>query len=166
MDLGRDRDRFLVWQHRAHRNLRAASVEGLAFTPGWAVGWWFVPVANLVKPFQSVREPWKASSADPAWPEIRTWPVIGWWWGLWAGGLLVAALVGAYAGARSDDPISIGSHIFLDQLGLALAISSIASAILAILIVRSVVERQEDLRTPVVETAMPPPRPERPGGTG
>jgi hypothetical protein len=162
MGLARDGDRLAGVA--ASRSPESASRErrGLAFTPGWAVGWWFVPFANLVKPFQSIRELWKASSADRAWPEIRTWPVIGWWWGSRAGAFLVAALVGLVAGVRSDDPISIESHIFLDQLGLALAVSSIASAILAILIVRSVVTRQKDLRIPVVEIATPPPRPDRP----
>lgn len=38
---------WCVWQFRGQRNLVAAGRGGLRFTPGWAVGWWFIPIANL-----------------------------------------------------------------------------------------------------------------------
>ena len=47
---------WLVWQHRGHRNLARLGVRQLRFAPGWAVGWRFVPIANLWKPFQAIRE--------------------------------------------------------------------------------------------------------------
>src|SRR5687767_1529604 len=50
-----------MWIHRAHANLRDAGTDGLEFTPGWAVGWYFIPFANLIKPFQAMRELWNAS---------------------------------------------------------------------------------------------------------
>ncbi|WP_374409285.1 DUF4328 domain-containing protein [Pelagerythrobacter sp.] len=50
-----------MWIHRAHANLAAADLHGLDYTPGWAVGWYFVPIANLFKPFQAMRELWNAS---------------------------------------------------------------------------------------------------------
>src|SRR5690242_15716882 len=46
--------------HRAATNVRAFGQGGLEFTPGWAAGWYFVPFANLVKPFQAFREIWRA----------------------------------------------------------------------------------------------------------
>lgn len=39
---------WLIWQRRANLRLRAAGREGLRFTPGWSIGWFFVPFANLV----------------------------------------------------------------------------------------------------------------------
>ena len=36
-----------MWIYRAHANLRLVDVDGLIFTPGWSVGWYFVPVASL-----------------------------------------------------------------------------------------------------------------------
>src|SRR5688500_9582042 len=32
-----------MWIHRAHANLRDAGLDGLEFSPGWAVGWYFIP---------------------------------------------------------------------------------------------------------------------------
>src|SRR5512133_3434057 len=52
---------WCVWQHHAQANAVVLSGGGLRFTPGWAVGWWFIPIANLWKPFQTVRELWRAS---------------------------------------------------------------------------------------------------------
>jgi hypothetical protein len=86
---------WLVWQHRGQANLVAARVIGLRFTPGWAVGWWFVPFANLVKPFQAMRELWKASGGEENWGHARTWSLIGWWWAAW----LTAGVLGRIGGA-------------------------------------------------------------------
>jgi hypothetical protein len=38
---------FFVWLHRANRNLPALGAIGLKFTPGWAVGCFFVPLVNV-----------------------------------------------------------------------------------------------------------------------
>src|SRR4030095_8115621 len=55
---------LLVWIYAAHANLPALNAGPLEFSPGWAVGWFFIPIANLVKPYQAVVEIWKGS--DPA----------------------------------------------------------------------------------------------------
>lgn len=71
-----------VWIYRGHANLRAAGYEK-QFTPGWAVGWFFVPFANLVMPFRAMRELWNLShnlvnSQDaPAPSELTKW------WACW-----------------------------------------------------------------------------------
>jgi hypothetical protein len=76
-------------------------VERLRFTPGWAVGWWFVPFANLVKPFQTVRELWKASDPGaPDWWGSETLPVIGWWWGGYVVFNILDGIAGAYIRSR------------------------------------------------------------------
>jgi hypothetical protein len=54
---------FLMWVHRAAKNLRALGATNLEFTPGWAVGYYFVPILNLFKPYQAMKEIWRES--DP-----------------------------------------------------------------------------------------------------
>jgi hypothetical protein len=88
------------------------------------VGRWLIPFADVVKPFQAVRELWNASSGDEAWQLLPSWPVIGWWWTCWVEGAIAGAIVG---------------------FGLVLVVPSIASAILAIGVVRSVIGRQAGL---------------------
>jgi hypothetical protein len=57
---------FLMWVHRIHRNLPALGATGLRQTPGWAVGWYFIPFANLVKPYQGMKDAWNACAPDQA----------------------------------------------------------------------------------------------------
>jgi Domain of unknown function (DUF4328) len=47
---------WLIWQHKAQCNLYARGVPGLRYTPGWVVGWWFVPLASFVWPYLCMRE--------------------------------------------------------------------------------------------------------------
>lgn len=55
----------------------------MTITPGWNVGWFFVPIATLWKPFQGLREAWQAS-VSPNDPGSVAVPVLmRWWWGLW-----------------------------------------------------------------------------------
>jgi hypothetical protein len=151
---------WLVWQHRGQANLHAAGLDRLRFTPGWAVGWWFVPFANIVKPFQTVRELWKGSDGSPRWWETKTWPVIGWWW---AGYLVFNVLDGVASAYFADESVTVGTLITGDKISIAGDAASIGTAILAIWIVRSVSRRQSGLAVVRPEAdGFIPPRPDLP----
>ena len=82
---------WLVWQHRAQANVWAIpSPVKPDITPGWAVGWWFVPVANLVMPFLAVRE-LSRRSADAA-GSTRSALILWAWWLCWVGAMVIAAI--------------------------------------------------------------------------
>jgi hypothetical protein len=70
------------WTYRVNANAHALSKD-LTITPGWAVGWHFVPIANLFKPFQAMKEAWLASHYRGAWHGEPASALLGWWWGLW-----------------------------------------------------------------------------------
>jgi hypothetical protein len=77
---------FFFWLYRIQSNLIFLDNKNLEFTPGWAVGWFFIPIANLVKPYQVVREAWQASDPKTIGREAAKWSVVsaallvGWWW--------------------------------------------------------------------------------------
>jgi Domain of unknown function (DUF4328) len=79
---------FLRWIYRINKNLRALSGEQMKFTPGWAVGWYFIPIANLFKPYQAMKEIWRISHKN----EPPTYSPLGWWWFLWIVSILVGRL--------------------------------------------------------------------------
>lgn len=148
---------WLIWQHRAHANLKALGTE-LEYSPGWAVGFWLIPIANLWKPFQVNRELWKASGDVNDWRSQRTWPVLGWWWASW----ISAGVLGRIAAAARDSaetPMEIRSADIVDLLSTVVVV---ASAVLAILLVRSVLERQDRLAAVAPHVPTPPPPPPRP----
>lgn len=74
---------FLIWIHRSYKNLTSLNVSGLRFSPGWAVGWFFVPVMSLFRPYQVTSEIYRASTPhvdaaidDTSWHNIATSPII------------------------------------------------------------------------------------------
>lgn len=47
---------FCRWTYQIMGNARAVSDKSMKHSPGWAVGYYFIPVVNLWKPYQSLRE--------------------------------------------------------------------------------------------------------------
>ena len=74
---------FGCWIVRANRNVRASGAKGLRFTPGWAVGYFFVPILNLWKPYQAMMDLWRASHDPASWPTAPTSAILPTWWALW-----------------------------------------------------------------------------------
>jgi hypothetical protein len=93
---------WLVWQHQATANLWARGYPGLKTSPGWSVGWWFIPFANLVMPLIAMLELDRRSTPNGS--ERPTGAVLGWWWGALIAYWVVPAVgaVGAVSGAISD----------------------------------------------------------------
>ena len=67
---------FLMWVYRASNNLKAIGVEEQRFSPWGAVGWWFVPFANLVLPGKAVIEIWSKSSTKE---QVSQAIPLAWW---------------------------------------------------------------------------------------
>jgi hypothetical protein len=79
---------FLRWIYRANANLHILSSESMEFSPGWSVGWYFIPIANLFKPYQAMKEIWKiAHRGRPSNSSI-----LGWWWFLWILSILIGRI--------------------------------------------------------------------------
>jgi hypothetical protein len=96
---------FLMWVYRLSQQLHARSGAYMAYSPAWAVGWYFVPVASLFKPFQAMRELWVISYRSTS---QRAEPLLAWWWGFWiASGILgnVAGRLGQVAAASGLTPL-------------------------------------------------------------
>jgi hypothetical protein len=72
---------FMVWFYRAHANARSMTTVKLEDTPGWAVGFCFIPIMNLFKPFIGMRDIWRASYTKPPALLGKSSPLVGWWWG-------------------------------------------------------------------------------------
>jgi hypothetical protein len=155
---------WCIWQHRAQRNAIDLTTGGLRFSPGWAVGWWFIPIANLWKPFQTVRELWKASHGGDAWRTMATWPVIGWWWAIWIAsnihvwfGTSGASL--GFGTSTFGTPITAADVISRDTWEIVSLALEVPAAILAIMIVRSVGQAQDAAPRRAPATVQPLPDP-------
>jgi hypothetical protein len=72
-----------VWIYNAACNVRALGARGLSTSPGWSVGWYFVPIMSLFRPFQAMDEIDHASASPTAWASERTPGLLRWWWAAW-----------------------------------------------------------------------------------
>ena len=71
---------FCIWIYRANHNARQLGATGMQFSPGWAVGWYFIPIANLWKPYQAMREIWQASANPAHWQQQPRSAILPLWW--------------------------------------------------------------------------------------
>ena len=162
---------FLTWSYRVHKNLPALGARNLKYSPGWAVGGFFVPFLNCARPFQVMEEAWRRSyflahesdptpQTHPQHPEPPTFALVQWWWGL----LLLSAAFGRL-GARivAGDPT-------LEQLKAGSVVSVISdlldipAAWLAIRIIGYITRWQDERasRIQILPMAPPPPIPPPP----
>jgi len=75
---------WLLWQRRVNLRLRALGREGMRFSPGWTIGWYFIPFANLLVPPQMMQELWQASdpgSDASGWKSSRPTNLVYGWYG-------------------------------------------------------------------------------------
>lgn len=156
---------FILWFYRAYRNLIRTGIRDVRFSTGWAVGAWFIPFFNLVRPKQIANDIWKGSASAATigiarWREIPLPAVLNWWWGVW---ILGAVLAGLGPSTRYDvfnrttqSLRDLRTGTWIVEFGLA---ALVVAAVLAILFVRRVSRLQDD-NFAAVPAWEPEPQPE------
>jgi len=125
---------WLFWQHHATENLWARGYAGLRIRPGWAVGWWFIPIASLFMPCVAMLELDRRSTPDGV--PRRAGPTVGLWWAAWLATSLVPAIgiVAAGAGPFGDLIARVDEHTT------ALDFSPVANAVAPWLLFAGIVQ--------------------------
>lgn len=73
---------FCVFSFRAVKNLRILGAKNVLVTPGWAWGWYFIPIANLFKPYGVMDQIW-TGTIERENPYAATPGSLPLWWGCW-----------------------------------------------------------------------------------
>ena len=128
---------ILRWVHRANWNVRAMG-ESLRFTPGWAVGWFFVPVMNIWRPYQVVKEIWVASFRAIAMQGSAASGIVGLWWFLW----LVYCTLGNVSFRVSMNAKDIPGLISANVLDLAVNLSAVPLCVVFLAMMGRIQEMQ------------------------
>lgn len=74
---------ILMWIYRVNKNLHAFGVKEMNYTPGWAVGWYFIPLLSLWKPYQAMKEIFIKSEGLTDHPKKNQRYLLPTWWALW-----------------------------------------------------------------------------------
>lgn len=131
---------FVTWLHQARRHARRLG-GALEWSPGWTVGGWLVPVANLVIPYLVVRDVRRVSEPTPRLVSTGSW---------WAGVLATVVLnnlIWLHGAATSRDGWSHGT--LLDTRGVAYplwtagSVATVLAVILTMRLVRRIDQAQQ-----------------------
>ena len=104
------------WIYRTNANAHSFSGD-MTISPAWSVGWFFVPFANLVMPYQGVKETWRESHEHAGFYDEADSSLLNWWWGLWIATNILAN-VSVMFGGDSETPLE--GAIYIDLLASAL----------------------------------------------
>lgn len=139
---------YLLFVHRAMKNLYISNARGMSVSPGWAVGYSFIPFVNLVMIYRVMKEIWEAS-ADPERGRRDAPQLLGWWWGLYLGGNIIGRISDMLASGLSDgaDPAYF-FEMFAPgaAAGIVSAALAVGSALCLMAVIRQVKDAQETLR--------------------
>ncbi len=155
---------FMNWQFRHAKNAEVLGARG-GLGPGWAIGGWFIPLANFVLPALQISQSSKASDLTAR--QQRTKPKGGALVVLWAivFGLGIIVLLGSGGLLPSDEEGNIVVDSISDLEEVADSDRSASSghvilvpaALLGIAMVRSLTKKQTTAYAAVAGSTGPPP---------
>ena len=142
---------FLRWQYNVSANVSALTGKRPAITPRWAVGSWFVPLANFVVPYWATKELWRTSDPDevaeglptvaqPLRFEQLSSSLIVKWWVLFWGMLLARAWAWHYTRQAHD----LGDWVMACWFELMASALTALAAWWAMSLISGITERQEE----------------------
>lgn len=128
---------FLAWLSRTVEIVPALGAGTPHDSPRWAIGWWFVPIAFLWKPYTVVREAWDRLATTTRSADARL--VLAWWLA-WIGSTVVAR----YVGVSEQNVASFEGAQGLFTALLVAEVVSVAAAVLGFLVVREIQARADE----------------------
>lgn len=126
---------FCFWIHRVSKNLEPLGVMNQRFSPGWAVGWWFVPIMGFFRPYQVMKEIWTGSHSF----ETDISPIIGWWWALYliSSGVDQIAARGFLSSETAED------LLVADWVSLGGDLLNLVAMVLAVILIKQIASGQD-----------------------
>jgi hypothetical protein len=136
---------FPVWFSRSVDNLPPLAGGTPRHSPNEAIGWWFVPIANLFVPFMMAREAWYRYATPSR--NSNNWVLVAWWLTYNAGFTLGFVSTSMVFG-RVEDGLTISQFVDRLQTGLMLGVLGYAliavAAVLGFYIVNEIGHRAEE----------------------
>ncbi|WP_422525630.1 DUF4328 domain-containing protein [Streptomyces sp. 2.9] len=136
---------FILWFHRVRCNGQVFRPDGFSQSAGWAIGGWFVPLANFFFPYRTARETWEASTqnrSDGSFRRVSGAPVVAWWVMFIASCLLTWGASRKYRAAETTEAIRAA-----DLFAAVTDLTSVAAALLAVVFVRRLTAMQHTKAT-------------------
>ena len=138
-----------MWIYRVSTNSAVLFPSDARITPGWSVGWFFIPIANLWMPFRGMKQIYSAS-AQPASFDSAIAPVMPGWWACF----IIGNILGRVSFRLDLRAETLGEYAAANYFGIAGSVFSIVAAVLWLRIVKDITGLQ---------AAATPPQPDSKG---
>lgn len=140
---------FLMWKHRASKNLAPLGVSNQRFSPRWAVAYYFIPILNLFRPYQAMEEIYLHSRIEDT-ASTPSYSILTAWWCLWLISWIIdGAFLFQFLNLRENDT---DAHIELNYASILGDFLTIVAGILVFVVVRRITENQETSWRKIEET--------------
>lgn len=160
---------FIAWFFRAYKNLRRLGVQNMRYGDGWAIGSWFIPFFNWVRPKQIANDIWRGSERGVEvwwqWRQVEVPSLVHWWWALFLIQGVVAYVGQQMAQSGYHDATTLDSALSQIKSGTTIDViaqlMAIAGVVLAIKVVSRMTERLDGIRDEAMAagSAYPPAAP-------
>ncbi|QDU91261.1 hypothetical protein Pla175_46810 [Pirellulimonas nuda] len=126
---------YCKWHYRSYRNLTSFGVEDARYTPGWSVGYYFIPIVSLFKPYRAMKDIYNGSAGEPV--EQAAGVVAAWWTAFIAMNLIENGASRMVMRADTVETIQAAGVVYLVANA-----ATVIAAFLAIGLIREVDARQ------------------------
>jgi hypothetical protein len=131
---------FLFWFRRAYYNLGQLNEGYTAYTDGWAVGAWFIPLLNLIRPVQIMSELERETQEilvkeELIQPKKTLSLIVAGWWTLWII-YSIGSVITRFRGVKARLSSSLEAISQQIQSELVMMIINLLLIVLTILMIR------------------------------
>lgn len=135
---------FVRWFRRAYYNLHT-QMRGLSFEEGWAAGCWFVPILNLFRPYQIMKELYVETQKLIAnrlnVSRSVNLTIVGIWWALW----VISNIINNFVTRITWLAKSIDDFILSSQLSIVTSLIGIPLCLITVKVIRDYAEMESTL---------------------
>lgn len=132
---------FLKWIYRANSNCHGLGAQGMEFSAGWSIGYYFIPFVNLYKPYRAMKEIWSVSTNPAKWENEKASPLLKWWWALW----LISGFIGQISFRLTMRADTVSSLLASTNVSIISGIIDIPLYIVAVSLISTISTMQEKL---------------------
>lgn len=142
---------YSLFVYRGMRNLYLSDARAVDTSPGWAVGWSFIPFANLRMIHNVMKQIW-VGSHDPVTGKYDPPITLNLWWGCWIGSGVIGRISDAIAPKTSDltylEPSEyLSAFLPTSLIGIFSGALSVVSCFCLMAIIKQITTAQETLRS-------------------
>ncbi len=129
---------WLFWMRRLRQNTIALGRKP-EYRPAWIFWGWLVPILNLFRPFQVIRDLWRKSDPVPGTGSVGDPPRFYLWW--WVA-YVVTSRLGSAIFRSTQDPENLEELRSVVDRYLALDLMELPELVLAVMVIRALTARQ------------------------